>query len=47
VILARGANIEEIEATVAEDPFVRTGIAEYEVIEFVPSRSAPGLEAPQ
>ncbi|MGH3429835.1 MAG: YciI family protein [Mycobacteriales bacterium] len=27
------------------DPFAVAGVAEYDVVEFVPSRTAPGLEA--
>jgi uncharacterized protein YciI len=45
VILARAASAAEIHATVAEDPFVRAGIANPEIIEFVPSRHAAGFEA--
>jgi uncharacterized protein YciI len=44
VIVARAPSLSDIEATVAEDPFVREGIATYELIQFVPSRSAPDLE---
>lgn len=44
VILARGQSKEALEAILAEDPFVTRGLAEYEVIEFVPTRTATGLE---
>ena len=45
VILAQAASAAEIHATVTEDPFVRAGVAEHEVIEFVPSKHAAGFEA--
>jgi uncharacterized protein YciI len=45
VIIAHAESVREINATVAEDPFVREGVAEHEVIEFVPSKWAPGFEA--
>jgi len=31
-------------AVVAEDPFVREGVAVYEILEFAPARLATGLE---
>lgn len=43
IILAKGTR-EEIEAYLAEDPFVTGGVAEYEVTEVLFSRTAPGLE---
>jgi uncharacterized protein YciI len=47
VILARAASKAEVDAIVAEDPFIRAGAAEYEAIEFLPSKWAAGLEALQ
>ena len=44
LILARGSGVEEIQAMVAEDPFHRAGLADYEVLEYAPVRAAPGLE---
>jgi uncharacterized protein YciI len=44
VIVARAPSLSDIEATVAEDPFVREGIATRELVQFVPSRSALGFE---
>ncbi|HET8844227.1 MAG TPA: DUF6624 domain-containing protein [Ktedonobacteraceae bacterium] len=44
VILARAASKEQIQTIIKEDPFLIEGVAEYNVIEFHPSRSAPGLE---
>src|SRR5260221_10670888 len=34
VILARAASKAEIEAVVAEDPYVHAGVAEYQIMEF-------------
>ncbi len=38
VVLANVNSEEELKALLAEDPFVREQVAEYEVIEFKPSR---------
>ncbi len=38
VVLANVNTVEELHAMLAEDPFVREQVAEYEVIEFKPSR---------
>ena len=38
VVLANVNSEEELHAMLAEDPFVREQVAEYEVIEFKPSR---------
>lgn len=43
VILARGARAE-VEAFAARDPFARHGVADYRIVEFAPSMTAPGLE---
>jgi uncharacterized protein YciI len=45
VILAVGGSKEEIEAIVAEDPFVSGGLADFRVIEFRESQKAPSLDA--
>jgi uncharacterized protein YciI len=45
VILARAESRARIEAIVRDDPFHRHALAEYEIVEFVPSRSAPHLAA--
>jgi len=45
VILMRAADREEAERIIAEDPFYTHEVADYEVIEFLPSKFAPGLEA--
>lgn len=41
VTLARASSRAEIEAILAEDPFVRAGVTEYDVYEFTPTRHAP------
>ena len=43
VILARAASREAADALVREDPFHTAGVAEYTVIEFHPTMSAPAL----
>ena len=44
LILARGADAEEMWDMIREDPFYTSGCAEYEVREFAPVRAAPGVE---
>jgi uncharacterized protein YciI len=41
VIIATGESRAEIEALIAEDPFVARGLAEFRVIEFRASQRAP------
>lgn len=44
VILASGkVSRERLDAILAEDPFHQHGIADYEVIEFSPTKHAPAL----
>ena len=43
VILAKAASKAEIEKIVQDDPFHREQIAEYEIIEFVPSMTTNAL----
>ena len=45
VILARGLSRQELDTVLAEDPFYRERIAQYQVIEFEPSKLAAGLKA--
>ncbi|MFC3097969.1 YciI family protein [Alteraurantiacibacter palmitatis] len=45
MIFARAGSREEAEALAASDPFIKGGVATVEVIEFVASHAAPGLEA--
>ena len=44
VILARGLTRAELDEVLAEDPFHRAQVARYVVIEFAPSKAAPGFE---
>ncbi len=44
VIIAQAASREEMMRIVAEDPFFGAGVAEYKVIEFLPTKTAPGME---
>jgi uncharacterized protein YciI len=43
VILATAADRAQMEAIVRSDPFVREGVADYEIIEFIASSTAPAL----
>lgn len=43
VLLAQGS-LEAIEALAARDPFTIHDVAEYQIIEFAPTRAAKGLE---
>lgn len=45
VILARGLTRPQLDEVLAEDPFWRAQVAQYHVIEFTPSKFAPGFEA--
>ncbi|MEL4430732.1 YciI family protein [Shewanella mangrovisoli] len=45
VILAKADSRAELEAIVKLDPFYIEEVAEFEVVEFVPTRAAAGLEA--
>jgi uncharacterized protein YciI len=44
VIVARGEDLEEIEAIADSDPFVRGGVAACEVIQFRASQRANGVD---
>jgi uncharacterized protein YciI len=41
IIIAQGSSRSEIESIIYEDPFHREKIAKYEIIEFIPSMTAP------
>jgi uncharacterized protein YciI len=43
VILAQAASIDEVEAIVRSDPFFEHQVAEYQIIEFLPSMAAEHL----
>ncbi|KAB0573926.1 GTP cyclohydrolase [Ideonella dechloratans] len=45
VILARGLSRPELDGVLAEDPFYREKVAQYQVIEFEPNRFAEGVQA--
>lgn len=45
VIVCRLADRAAVEALTHEDPFYIHGIADYELIEFSPTRQLPGFEA--
>jgi uncharacterized protein YciI len=44
VILARGDDRSALEALLTQDPVAQAGVADYQVVEFVPTTTAPGLE---
>jgi uncharacterized protein YciI len=45
VVFAAGSVVRErLDAIVAADPFNVHGVAEYSIVEFIPSRTLPGLE---
>lgn len=41
VILARAASRETLQEVLRQDPFFANGVADYEVIEFTPTMTAP------
>jgi uncharacterized protein YciI len=45
IILARAASKEALEAILAEDPFLVSGVAHYDIIQFSALAAAPGLES--
>jgi uncharacterized protein YciI len=44
VILARGKSRKELLKILEEDPFLKAGIADYEITQFTPNLFAEGLE---
>ncbi len=44
IILAKADDKEALNVILAEAPFYKNGLAEYEVTEFMPSKYAAGLE---
>lgn len=44
VILARSGNRADLDAILAQDPFVKSGCARADVVEFTPSMTATGAE---
>lgn len=45
VILARAKNRTEVETLIQEDPFHQFGLAEYQIVEFVPTMAADFLQS--
>ena len=45
IILLCATDDAEVQAIIAEDPFHQAGVAEYHITRFVPSKTAPALEA--
>lgn len=45
VILARASSKEELDTILAEDPFNKANLADYEVTEFLPSKYAANFTA--
>jgi len=45
VILANAASARELEQLLTQDPFHVHGVASYQVIQFVPTMAAPGLQS--
>lgn len=45
VILCKAGCADDVQNIIAEDPFCQEGIAEYEVVEFEPTKYAAGFEA--
>lgn len=43
IILAQADDLAALEAVLAEDPFQVHGLAQYQVTEFIPSKTAPAL----
>ena len=44
IILSCVKSRDELELILAQDPFIKAGIAEYDITEFFPSMAAEGLE---
>jgi len=44
VIICNGKNIEEVNKIIGEDPFNRNGIANYDILEFNPTKYAEDFE---
>ncbi|MCB2314234.1 YciI family protein [Clostridium tagluense] len=44
IILCNAKNMEEVKRIISEDPFYINKIAEYEIVEFLPTKYADGFE---
>ena len=45
VIIMRAGNRAQAEAVIAEDPFYQAGLAEYQITQFIPTKTAADLTA--
>ena len=45
VIIMRAGNRAQAEAVIAEDPFYQAGLAEYQITQFIPTKTAADLAA--
>tara|TARA_R110002126_G_scaffold288439_1_gene442146 strand:- start:1185 stop:1475 length:291 start_codon:yes stop_codon:yes gene_type:complete len=45
VILAKTQGLKDLEQILNLDPFYREGVAEYDIVEMVPSKSSPELSS--
>ena len=43
IIIAKANSLEEVQKIIQEDPFHRAKVAEYEITEFLPSKTAADL----
>lgn len=43
-IICKAADEKEVKEIIKEDPFLFRGIADYEIIEVIPTKHAPGFE---
>lgn len=43
IIILRADSLKHAEQILSEDPFNQAGVADYQITEFVPSKSAPAL----
>ncbi len=44
IILAQATNLEQLQNFINKDPFMKAGVAEYEILEFTPMKSDPRLK---
>ena len=44
VIVMQADSRKQVEGIISEDPFNQAGIADYEIIEFIPTKTAPALD---
>lgn len=44
VIVMQADSRKQVEGIISEDPFNQAGIADYEIIEFIPTKTVPALD---